>query len=197
MSFVRKILWGLAAIAVAGFTLLLLFRGPLAPPTTLSSIGGPFRLTTQDGRVLSDADMKGRPFAVFFGYTFCPDVCPTTLWQLSEDLKALGKDGDRLGILFVTVDPERDTAEQLKTYLSAFDPRITGLTGERAAIDQAVRAYRVFYKKNAPPDGPVTFDHTAVVMLMDAGGRFVGTLDPEESREVQLKKLKNLLARGP
>src|SRR5689334_23938337 len=106
-----------------------------------SAIGGPFRLTDQNGKPITDADMKGRPFLVFFGYTHCPDVCPTTLFDVSEVLRALGKDADSAGALFITVDPERDSPAVMKDYLSSFDPHLRGATGERAAIDAAEKSY--------------------------------------------------------
>ena len=140
-----------------------------------SAIGGPFQLIDQDGKPITDADLKGRPFLVFFGYTHCPDVCPATLFEVSELMRALGKDADRAGALFVTVDPERDTPAALKDYLASFDPRVRAATGNRAAIDAAERAYRVYAKK-VPSDkdkDDYSMDHTALVYLMDKQGRFV------------------------
>jgi protein SCO1/2 len=110
-----------------------LFGKALGPTVT---IGGPFTLTTPTGDRLSDADLRGRPFAVFFGFTHCPEVCPTTLWEMSEALKALGPDADRLKVLFISVDPARDTGEVLVNYLQSFDPRIVGLTGTEEEIEQ-------------------------------------------------------------
>jgi len=138
-----------------------------------SAIGGPFRLIDQNGNPITDADIKGRPFLVFFGYTHCPDVCPTTLFDVSEVMRALGKDADRAGALFVTVDPERDTPAVMKDYLSSFDPHLRGATGDRAAIDSAENAYRVYAKKVPTENGDYTMDHTALVYLMDKQGRFV------------------------
>jgi protein SCO1/2 len=143
-----------------------------AGPTS-SAIGGPFRLIDQNGNPITDADIKGRPFLVFFGYTHCPDVCPTTLFDVSEVMRALGKDADRAGALFVTVDPERDTPDVMKDYLSSFDPHLRGATGDRAAIDSAENAYRVYAKKVRTENGDYTMDHTALVYLMDKQGRFV------------------------
>ena len=140
-----------------------------------SAIGGPFQLIDQDGKPITDADLKGRPFLVFFGYTHCPDVCPATLFEVSELMRALGKEADRAGALFVTVDPERDTPAALKDYLASFDPRVRAATGNRAAIDAAERAYRVYAKK-VPSDkdkDDYSMDHTALVYLMDKQGRFV------------------------
>ena len=138
-----------------------------------SAIGGSFKLVDQNGAQITEADVKGRPFLVFFGYTHCPDVCPTTLFDVSEVLRALGKDADRTGALFITVDPERDTPAVMKDYLSSFDPHLRGATGDRAAVDAAEKAYRVYAKKVPAENGDYSMDHTALVYLMDKQGRFV------------------------
>lgn len=150
-----------------------------------SAIGGAFRLTDQNGNTITDADLKGRPFLVFFGYTHCPDVCPTTLFDVSEVMRALGKDADRAGALFVSVDPERDTPAVLKDYLSSFDPHLRGATGDRATVDAAEKAFRVYAKKVPTQSGDYSMDHTALVYLMDKRGRFVAPFSlkrkPEEA----------------
>ncbi|HEX3162392.1 MAG TPA: SCO family protein [Pseudolabrys sp.] len=138
-----------------------------------SAIGGPFKLVDQNGASVTDADIKGRPFLVFFGYTHCPDICPATLFEVSEVMRALGKDADRTGALFITVDPERDTPAAMKDYLSSFDSHLRGATGDRAAIDAAEKAYRVYAKKVPTTNGDYSMDHTALVYLMDKQGRFV------------------------
>ncbi len=140
-----------------------------------SAIGGPFQLIDQHGKPITDADIKGRPHLVFFGYTHCPDVCPATLFEVSELMRVLGKDADRAGALFITVDPERDTPAALKDYLSSFDPRLRAATGNRAAIDAAEKAYRVYAKKvpSEKDKDDYSMDHTALVYLMDKQGRFV------------------------
>ena len=173
---------------------LLLFVGVVAlvggrasiPGATLpSAIGGPFRLVDQDGRAVSDQDMKGKPFLVFFGFTHCPDVCPATLFDVSEVLSKLGPDGDRVGALFVTVDPERDTPAKMKDYLSSFDPHLRGLSGDAEAIAAIQKAYRAYSKKIPLADGGYTMDHSALVYLMDKEGRFVAPFNlkrrPEDS----------------
>ena len=151
--------------------------------TAASAVGGPFKLTDQNGNRITDADLKGRPFLVFFGYTHCPDVCPTTLFDVSEILRALGKDADRAGALFVTVDPERDTPDVMKDYLSSFDPHLRGATGDRAAIDAAEKAYRVYAKKVPTQNGDYSMDHTALVYLMDKQGRFVAPFNLKRKPE--------------
>jgi protein SCO1 len=156
------------------FAVILLVAGRGGSPIaqTTAAIGGPFELTDQDGRTVGDRDLKGRPFLVFFGFTHCPDVCPTTLFEVSEVLRALGPEADRVNALFVTVDPERDTPGQLKDYLSSFDPHLRGLTGDAAAVAAMTKAYRVYVKK-VPQENGYTMDHTAIVYLMDKDGRFV------------------------
>lgn len=155
------------------------------PVTLQSSVGGPFQLVDHNGRTITDQDMKGRPFLVFFGFTHCPDVCPTTLFEVSEIMRVLGKDGERVRALFVTVDPARDTPEKLKDYLSSFDPRLIGVTGDEAGIKAIERAYRVYSKKVPLDGGGYNMDHTAIVYLMDKEGRFVAPFNmkrrPEEA----------------
>jgi protein SCO1/2 len=142
------------------------------PPASTEIIGGPFQLTAHTGQQVTEQDFLGRPFLVFFGYTHCPDICHTTLFEMSEILKAMGPDA-KVGALFVTVDPERDTPETLKDYLSNFDPRIIGVTGPRASIDPVLREYRIFSKRAPGKDEDYSVDHTTVVYLMDKSGRFV------------------------
>ena len=150
-----------------------------------SAIGGPFKLVDQNGDPITDADLKGKPHLVFFGYTHCPDICPTTLFDVSEVLRALGKEADGTGALFITVDPERDTPAVMKDYLSSFNPHLRGATGDRAAIDAAEKSYRVYAKKVPTQSGDYSMDHTALVYLMDKQGRFVAPFSlkrkPEEA----------------
>ena len=153
--------------------------------TQAAAVGGPFRLIDQDGKPLSDQDLKGRPFLVFFGFINCPDICPTTLFEMSEVLSRLGPDADRVRGLFITIDPERDTPDKLKDYLSSFDPHLIGVTGDPNAIAAAAKAYRVYTKKVPLEGGNYTMDHTTIVYLMDKEGRFVAPFSlkrrPEES----------------
>jgi len=159
----------------------------------IAAVGGPFQLVDQDGKTVSDADMKGRPFLVFFGYTHCPDVCPTTLFEMSQMLHALGPDAGRIGALFITVDPERDTPAVLKDYLASFDPHLRGLTGGPAAVDAALKAYRVYAKKVPLKDGDYTMDHTAVVYLMDKNGRFVAPFNMKRTAEAEAADVRGYL----
>jgi protein SCO1/2 len=159
-------------VGVLAVVLLVSGRMPAPVTTAASAVGGSFRLLDQNGKTVTDADLKGRPFLVFFGFTHCPDICPTTLFEVSEVLRQLGPDAGRARALFVTVDPERDTPEKLKDYLSSFDPHLIGLTGSPDAVERVLKAYRVYYKK-VPTEGGYTMDHTALVYLMDKQGRFV------------------------
>jgi protein SCO1 len=138
-----------------------------------AAIGGPFRLTDQNGRTVTEQDLVGHPSLVFFGFTHCPDICPTTLFDLSEVMRALGPDADRAHAVFITVDPERDTVAVLKDYLSSFDPHLFALTGDLASITAVAKEYRVYFKKVPLDGGGYTMDHTAIVYLMDKEGRFV------------------------
>jgi protein SCO1/2 len=167
--------------------------GNLSSGPGASAIGGPFKLIDQNGKPITDADLKGRPFLVFFGYTHCPDVCPTTLFEVSEVMRALGTDADRAGALFITVDPERDTPAAIKDYLSSFDPHLRGATGDRAAIDAAEKAYRVYAKKIPTANGDYSMDHTALVYLMDKQGRFVAPFSLKRRPEDAAAELRRYL----
>jgi len=158
-----------------------------------SAIGGPFKLIDQDGKPITDQDFKGRPLLVFFGYTHCPDICPTTLFEMSEVLRALGKDADHVNALFITVDPERDTATAMKDYLSSFDPHLRGATGDGAEIAAAEKAYRVYAKKVPLKDGDYSMDHTALVYLMDKQGRFVAPFKLDRKPEEAAADLRRYL----
>ncbi|MDB5558105.1 MAG: hypothetical protein JWQ36_1039 [Enterovirga sp.] len=153
------------------------------------SIGGPFALTAGDGRTVSDRDLRGAPYLVFFGFTHCPDVCPTKLFQLSEVLRAMGDGGQKVRALFITVDPERDTPAIMKSYVSSFDERIVGLTGDREAIDKVVRDFRAFAKKVPTKDGDYTMEHTGLVYLMGKDGQFIGSFNLERPPEEAAKDL--------
>ncbi len=164
------------------FGAILLVGGRLPSPigSAVAAVGGPFHLEDQNGKIVSDADMKGKPFLVFFGFTHCPDICPTTLFDISQVLHTLGPDADRAGALFITVDPDRDSPAVLKDYLSSFDPHLRGLTGDPASINAAIKAYRVYAKKVPLDNGDYTMDHTAMVYLMDKDGHFVAPFDTKQ-----------------
>jgi protein SCO1 len=184
----------LAGLVVC-FGVVLLVVGRSVPPSgaQTAAIGGPFSLTDQNGRTVTDQDFKGRPFLVFFGFTHCPDVCPTTLFEVSEILRKLGPDADRVAALFITVDPERDTPSVMKDYLSSFDPHLSGLTGDPAAVTAVAKAYRVYFKKVPLEQGGYTMDHTAIVYLMDKQGRFLAPFSLKRTTEAAAADLQKHL----
>ena len=195
MKTIRIALWSIVAlVAVAlGALTFQATRGPQAV-TGVADIGGPFTLVNQRGETVTRDDLIGHPHALFFGYTFCPDVCPTTLWELSQHMAALGDEADDLKVVFVSVDPERDTPEALARYISAFDERIIGLTGTREAIDETVNAYRAYYKIHPRDEqGDILIDHTATTYLFDEDGGFAGTIAYQESADTAKAKLKRLV----
>jgi protein SCO1 len=158
-----------------------------------AAIGGAFVLETGGGHKISDRDLLGAPFLVFFGYTHCPDVCPTTLSQLAEILRALGPDA-KIKALFITVDPERDTPQLMQDYVASFDPRIIGLSGDRAAIDKVMAAYRVYARKAPDKDGGYSMDHSALVYLMGGDGQFLHAFNIERPPEQAAAELRAVIA---
>jgi protein SCO1/2 len=182
-----------AGLALFSAVIFIVTGRPPAPITMPSAIGGPFQLVDQNSKPITDQDLKGQPFLVFFGFTHCPDVCPTTLFEVSEVLRALGPEGSRMRALFVTVDPERDTPGKLKDYLSSFDPRVVGVTGDAAAVTAMEKSYRVYAKKVPLDGGNYTMDHTAIVYLMDKTGRFVAPFNLKRRPEEAAADLKRYL----
>ena len=158
-----------------------------------AAIGGPFHLVDQNGKPFTDRDMQGKPYLVFFGYTHCPDVCPTTLFEMSQLFRKLGPQADRVGALFITVDPARDTTAVLKEYMTSFDPHLRGLTGDPKAVDAAIRDYRVYAKKVPLEGGSYEMDHTAIVYLMDKDGHFVAPFDMRRSADAEAAQLQKYL----
>ena len=165
------------------------FRGATAP----AAIGGPFQLTDQAGQTVTEKNLIGRPSIVFFGFTHCPDVCPTALFDMSEVLRAMGPDAAKVNAYFVSVDPERDTAQAMKDYLQSFDPNLKGLTGTPDQVAKMISAYRVYAKKIPLKDGDYTMDHTALIYLMDRNGRFVRPFDLKRKPEDSAAELKRYL----
>ncbi|MDI4666568.1 SCO family protein [Xanthobacter autotrophicus] len=161
--------------------------------TGTAAVGGPFRLVDQTGAQVTEAALKGKPSLIFFGFTHCPDVCPTALFEMSEILTALGPDADKAQVFFVSVDPERDTPEALKSYLSSFAPQIRGLTGTPEAVDAIKKEYRVYSRKVPLKDGDYTMDHTAVVYLMDKNGSFVAPFNSKRPPAEAAAELKRYL----
>ena len=169
------ILGAFLAGLVLCFTVVLIVTGrdPSTLANTGAAIGGPFQLTDQNGKPISDRDLKGHPTLVFFGFTHCPEVCPTTLFDISEILNKLGPDAAKVNAVFITVDPERDTPATLKDYLASFNSRLVGVGGNADELAKVAKEYRVYYKKIPLKDGDYTMDHTAIVYLMDKNGQFV------------------------
>ncbi len=201
MKTFRIALWAVVALAAVGLGVLgyQMSRQNAAIGTAQApSLGGPFNLIGTDGETVTRDDILGRPHAVFFGYTLCPDVCPTSMYEMGRHMAKLdaelGERAEDLAVVFVSVDSERDTPDLLSDYLSAFDPRILGLTGEREAVDEMVRNYRAYYKiHEADEYGNVLIDHTASVMLFDAMGNFSGTIAYGENLDTAYEKLERLV----
>lgn len=160
--------------------------------TGTARVGGSFKLTAHNGEAVDNATLAGKPYLVFFGFTHCPDICPTTLFELTDFMAEMGPSADRFTPVFITVDPERDTQEVLAQYMTAFDQRIVALRGNQAETDATVKAFAAYYRKVPIEGGGYTMDHTAGIILMDAKGTFAGTLDIHEPRETVLAKLRRL-----
>jgi protein SCO1/2 len=191
---VRIILWALVGLAAIGGMLLALRPAPMPEQSAMATIGGPFTLTGADGRPFASSRLNGKPAAIFFGFTHCPDVCPTTLARLVKLRNQLGRGDDAVSIVFITVDPERDGPAEVGGYAKLFNAPVIGLTGTPAAIERVKQQFGAFSQKAPQPGGGYSVDHTASVFLMDRNGQFVATLSPEESDQVALDKLKRLFA---
>jgi protein SCO1 len=185
----------IATLVFAGAaTFLMINRQPLQESlTSIASIGGPFALASSKGGTVNSSDLVGQPYGVFFGFTHCPEVCPTTMYEMSKTLKELGGQAKDFRLFFITVDPERDTAAKLADYLANFDPRIEALVPSMEQLPQVAKAFRAFYAKVPTSDGGYTMDHTATLYLMGRDGRFAGTIAFGEKPEVRLEKLRKLL----
>jgi len=192
----RTILWFLVLLAAGVRLYALLNRDgqPSETATYADTVGGPFALTAPDGSTVTDRTLAGKPFALFFGFTRCPDVCPTTLARLAQLRKRMGEDGGKFAIVFVSVDPQFDTPEDIGPYVALFDTPIIGLTGTKEQIDAIVGAYHAFYEKVPTEGGGYTVDHTASVFLMDREGKLQSIIDHHESAETSLAKLERLVS---
>jgi protein SCO1/2 len=162
-------------------------------------IGGPFQLTDQSGKVRSARDFRGRLMLVYFGFTYCPDICPTDLQAIGLAMDRLGADADGVQPLFITLDPERDTREHLADYVAMFHPRLIGLTGSAEQVQNAADAYRVYYRRVDfdKGDGTYTVDHSAFVYLMDRDGKYLGFFPPGTSAEKMVEMIRPRLAGSP
>lgn len=187
----RIVLWALVAVAALGATWLFLYRPPQRP---LGINGQEFALNSSKGGTFTQNDLVGTPTLLFFGYTFCPDVCPTTLAETTAWRAKLGLTPDQLRIVFVTVDPDRDTPEMVKSYVEGFDPSIIGLVGDQAATDQVKSAFGVFSEKAGDVDSEFYLvNHTALTFLIDKEGKFQGTVAYEEAQDTAIAKVERLV----
>lgn len=197
LRIIRIATWSLIVVLVAA-TAYVVLAGRSGPGSVVSSgepaLGGPFTLVDTAGRTVTEKDLAGRAHALFFGFTHCPDVCPTTLAEMKVLLDELGPDADRIDVYFVTVDPERDTPAVMGSYIASFSDRIRGLSGTPEQVDAIVKAYVVTRRKVPLEDGDYTMDHTASVYLFGADGRFRGTIGYGEPHTDALAKLKRLVS---
>jgi protein SCO1/2 len=193
---IAALLAGLAILGAGGFLAMSLRDGGQGVARTAlgSAIGGPFRLTDQNGKTVTDADLKGKWSLIYFGYTHCPDACPTALNAISIALEELGSKRDAVRPVFITVDPERDTPETLKAYVTSFDAPILALTGSAEQIAQAAKGYRVYYAKHPEKGDDYSMDHSSVIYVMDPEGRFTASFTHESTPEQIAERLKKLLA---
>jgi protein SCO1 len=194
---VRLLLWAVAGVFAIGMAVLIWQKSEQDQPptqTSFASFGGPFTLIGADGKPFASSKLNGKPAAIFFGFTHCPDVCPTTLARLTKLRRELGKGDDALSIVFISVDPDRDTPAELGNYMSLYDSPVIGLTGTSAQIEQVKKQYGIYSRKVEQPGGGYSVDHTASVILMDRNGQFVATVSPEEGDQVALEKLKRITA---
>jgi protein SCO1/2 len=189
------VLAGLVILGAGVFFALALRDNPRGAGGTAlgSAIGGPFHLTDQNGNRVTDADLKGKWSLIYFGYTHCPDACPTALNDIAVALGELGAKRAAVRPVFITVDPERDTPEALKSYVTSFDAPILALTGTQEEVAQAAKAYRVYYAKHPEPGGDYSMDHSSVIYVMDPQGRFTATFTHESSPEQMADRLKKLV----
>jgi protein SCO1/2 len=192
------ILWLLLASAMAG-------DAPARSPAEIMDIlmwnrepvGGPFELTDHTGKPRNERDFRGKLMLVYFGFTYCPDICPTDLQAIGQTLEKLGAEAERVQPIFITVDPERDTAQHLAEYVPMFHPRLIGLTGSAEAIRKAADAYKVYYARveaSKETDGYYTVDHTAFIYLMDRDGNYLGFFPPGTTADRMVEIIRPRLA---
>lgn len=168
--------------------------GTFALPDSAASVGGPFTLTDQYGHKRTDKDFRAHWMLLYFGYTYCPDVCPTTLALMANVIGKLGPDASRVVPVFITIDPARDTPSVLKSYLAAFGPQFVGLTGTPADIAKVARSYRVYYAKHPLPGGGYAVDHSSVIYLLDPKGKFVKAYSDDASAGAIADDLRKLMS---
>jgi protein SCO1/2 len=194
----RLILWLIVAVAIVLFAASVVLRTPRSTTvqetaTGPSNFGGPFTLVGADGKPFSSSRLSGRPYAIYFGFTRCGDVCPTTLSRMVKLRKELGSDA-AFSLLFVTIDPAHDGPKEVGQYAELFGSPIIGLTGSKAQIDRVKKQFGIYAQ--AVPNAPMgqEMEHSAIVLLFDRSGKFVGTITPDESDADALAELKRLIA---
>ncbi|WP_010394487.1 SCO family protein [Paracoccus sp. TRP] len=193
----RYVLWALVALAVLGVGWFQLVSprsgtGSIADTGAAALGRGEYSLTTTEGTEFTQASLKGQPSAVFFGFTHCPDVCPTTLGDVAGWQEELGEDGKALRVFFVTVDPERDSVETLREYVS-WVPGVIGVSGAPEEVAKAIKAFRIYARKSPMESGDYTMDHSSTMLLFDANGDYAGLIGYQEERERALASLRKLL----
>ena len=200
LALVRILLWLLVALAVAGLAAVLLMRrasvnAPQTPAaaSTAASLGGPFTLTGGDGKPFSSSALAGKPYAIYFGFTRCGEVCPTTLARLVKLRREAGSES-ALNIVFVTIDPKNDGPKEVGQYATAFNSPIIGLTGSAEQIDRVKKQFGIFAQPSANPMPGMEMEHTATVLLFDRDGKFAATITTDEADPGALAKLKRLTA---
>jgi protein SCO1/2 len=197
MKTIRIVLWAAVVVMAGALGWLTYSVTQSGNKIAEAPFGVPFQLVDQAGQPISEQAFRGKPTALFFGFTHCPEVCPTTLFELDGWLKKVDPDAKGLQAYFVTVDPERDTPQILGQYISNVTDRVTGIAGDPAKIAEVVKGFRVYAKKvpldESKPDGDYTMDHTASIFLLDAEGRFKGTIAYGENPDTAVKKLENLM----
>ncbi|MCZ7933654.1 cytochrome oxidase assembly protein Sco [Agrobacterium leguminum] len=197
MRNIRIVLWAVVLVLAGVVSWLTIEMTKTRNEMVETTYGVPFQLTAQNGQPITEKAFQGKPTALFFGFTHCPEVCPTTLFELNGWMEKVDPAGDKLQAYFVSVDPERDTPEIMQQYVSNVSKRITGITGPADKIAETLKGYRIYAKKvpvdEKDPNGDYTMDHTASVILLDSNGRFSGTIAYGENPEVAEQKLQNLL----
>ena len=192
LSHIRTVLWTLVAVAALGATGLYVYTTMTRPAQAVALGQGDYQLVTATGEAFNRDSLKGSPSMLFFGFTHCPEVCPTTLYEMSVWFEELGDEGSNIEAYFFSLDPERDTPEVMKSYVENFTDRITGVTGNPEAMGRLAQAWNIYWKKIPLDDGDYTMDHTASIFLVDADGKFQGTIAFGEESETALAKLKRL-----
>lgn len=164
-----------------------------AAPAQPNAPGGPFKLTDTNGRTVTNETLKGKPYAIFFGFTRCPDVCPTTMARMALLHKRLGADAAKMNVVFVSVDPKHDKREDIASFLSMFDAPVIGLTGDPAELERMEKAFKIYVERVPLPNGDYTIDHTARILLFDRNGQFADTMDAKEPEAQAVERLRKLI----